>query len=346
VQPTLDELRGLLSDSHDPRQSPHLATGLAYGRAIAELAGHLGCVPTEQAVHEHRLAADFDAYASSLLRAAGADVLLVDDGELGGDNAVGWDELGALAGCTARPVMRIERVAEEALAAELSLAELRAYVAAAVSRARADGFAALKTVAGHRSGLDIEPPDVAAAVHALGGRTRRLAAKPLLELVLWEALEANAADPLPVQVETGFGAADLPLPAANPSLLTPVLERFADTPFVLLGCDPYVREAGWLAQAHGNVWLDLAPAMTLVARPAELLREALSRAPVSKLLYGSGAARTPELFPLAATRWRQTLAEVLSESLSQDQAETAGRAILRDNAIALYGLEAPVRESG
>jgi predicted TIM-barrel fold metal-dependent hydrolase len=348
LRPTLDEFRGLHSESHDPSQWPHVATGLAYRRAMRELAAHLGCEPTEEAVHARRLASDFDEYAASLLQATGTDLLLVDDGypPSGEGESVGWDELGALAACTARPVMRIERVAEEALAAELSLAELRAYVREAVSRARADGFAALKTIAAYRTGLDIGPPDVAAAVHALAAHTRRLEAKPLLELLLWDALEANAADPLPVQLHAGFGDADLFLPAANPALLKPLVEHFPQTPFVLLHCYPYVREAGWLAHVYGNVWLDLSLTVPRVSRPVEMVRQALELAPVSKLVYGSDGSRTPELFLLAAVWWRQALAEVLAEALSPGEAEQAGRSILRDNAIALYGLGELVRESG
>jgi predicted TIM-barrel fold metal-dependent hydrolase len=106
-----------------------------------------------------------------------------------------------------------------------------------------------------------------------------------------------------------------------------------------------VREAAWLAHSRGNVWLDLAPAVTLAARPVDVLSSALDLAPVSKVLYGS-SARTPELGLLAATRWRQALAEVLGDSLPPDEAEAAARAVLRENALGLYRLEAPVRESG
>ena len=77
-----------------------------------------------------------------------------------------------------------------------------------------------------------------------------------------------------------------------------------------------------------------------MSRPAEALREALELAPVSKLLYASDAARTPELYLLAATWWRDALAEVLAEALpSAAEAEVAGRMILRDNALELYGLD-------
>jgi hypothetical protein len=70
-----------------------------------------------------------------------------------------------------------------------------------------------------------------------------------------------------------------------------------------------------------------------------MVREALELAPVSKLLYASDAARTPELYHLAALGWRAALAEVLGEALDEPAAaERAGRAILRDNAVALYAL--------
>jgi predicted TIM-barrel fold metal-dependent hydrolase len=52
---------------------------------------------------------------------------------------------------------------------------------------------------------------------------------------------------------------------------------------------------------------------------------------VSKLLYASDAARTPELYLLAATWWRDALAEVLTD-------EADARLILRENALRVYGL--------
>jgi uncharacterized protein len=84
---------------------------------------------------------------------------------------------------------------------------------------------------------------------------------------------------------------------------------------VLLHCYPFVRQADWLAHVYSNVWFDLSLTIPHVSRPAEALREALELAPVSKLLYASDAARTPELYLLAATWWREALAEVLTEVL-------------------------------
>jgi predicted TIM-barrel fold metal-dependent hydrolase len=335
---TLDEFRGLFSESPDPRQWPHVATGLTYRRAMRELAALFGCAPDEEAVFAHRRGMDADAYAAALLRPTGTEWLLIDDGFPPPGEGAGFQRMGALADCRAAPVMRIERVAEDGIARGLRLGELREHVRAEVAAAGRRGYAGLKTVAAYRSGLDIAEPDERAAGEALAAASPRLQAKPLLELLLHDALAANAADPLPVQVHCGFGDSDLRLTRADPALLGPLVERFADTPFVLLHCYPFVREAGWLAHVYANVFLDVSLTIPHVSRPAEMVRQALELAPVSKLLYASDAARAPELYYLAARWWREALAEVLGEALPAREAQAAGRRVLRENALALYGL--------
>ena len=278
-----------------------MATAITYRRAIRELAAHFGVEASEDAVFAHRLAADPLDYAASLLRATNTDVLLVDDGFPPPAISVNWDELGTVAGCRSAPVMRIETLAE---------------VHDAVAGARAAGFVALKTIAAYRGGL-----------------------QEISDSVL-VALEVNAGtgDPLPVQVHTGFGDADLSLPLARPGLLKPLIERYDTTPFVLLHCYPFVREAGWLAHVYANVFFDLSLTIPHVAQPEQALREALELAPLSKLLYASDAARTPELYFLGATWWRDALAVVLPEL---GEGEAAARMILRENALKLYRIGDP-----
>lgn len=297
---TLDEFRGLFSESEDPRQWPHVATAITYRRAVRELARHFGVEPTEDAVFAHRLERDSLAYAASLLRATNTDVLLVDDGFPPPAVSVNWEELGSVAGCRAAPVMRIETLSE---------------IHDTVAGAREAGFVALKTIAAYRGGLEHLSDDVLVA------------------------LDVNAAtgDPLPVQVHTGFGDADLSLPLSRPGLLKPLIERYEETPFVLLHCYPFVREAGWLAHVYANVFFDLSLTIPHVAQPEQALREALELAPLSKLLYASDAARTPELYFLGATWWRDALAVVLPEL---GEGEAAARMILRENALELYRLSA------
>ena len=120
-----------------------------YRRAIRELAEFLGCQPTEEAVVERRLGSDFGEYASALLRATNTWAIYVDDGYPTGDT-VDWRELGELAGCESRPVLRLEDRGERA--------------AEETTRARERGFVALKTIAAYRGGLDRFSEHVVAAL--------------------------------------------------------------------------------------------------------------------------------------------------------------------------------------
>jgi hypothetical protein len=299
AHPSLDEFRGLFSESADPRQWPHIATGITYRRAVREIADLFGIEPTEEAVYGHRLGMEPRDYARLLAGATNTELLLLDDGYPPVDVGTSWDELAGWVGVPGRPVFRLEsHTLEDAVGA------------------RAQGYVALKTIAAYRGGLD------RVAEHVVS------------------ALEANEAtdEPLPVQVHCGFGDSDLHLWRSDPSFLKPLVERFRNTPFVLLHCYPFVREAGWLAHVYGNVWFDLSLTIPHVSQPARAVREALELAPVSKLLYASDAARTPELYFLAARWWRRALAEVLPELLPEGEAEEAARLILRENARRLYGL--------
>ena len=85
-----------------------------------------------------------------MLHATGAELLLVDDGYPPADVSTSWQELGRLAGCPSRPVLRIERVAEDASGDVLDA------VREAVAEARDRGYGALKTIAAYRGGLDLE----------------------------------------------------------------------------------------------------------------------------------------------------------------------------------------------
>jgi uncharacterized protein len=298
AQPSLDEFRGLFSESPDPRQWPHIATGVTYRRAIRELAELFRVEPSEAAVHAYRLATKPRDYARRLVAETNTELLLLDDGYPATDVGTSWDEFAEWVGVPAHPVLRVET-----------------HTLGDVASARDQGYTALKTIAAYRGGLDRVSEQVVAAL---------------------EANEASG-EPLPVQVHCGFGDSDLHLSRADPAYLKPLVERFRATPFVLLHCYPFVREAGWLAHVYGNVWFDLSLTIPHVSQPARAVREALELAPVSKLLYASDAARTPELYYLAARWWRRALAEVLPELLP-DEPEEAARLILRDNARALYGL--------
>ena len=74
---------------------------------------------------------------------------------------------------------------------------------------------------------------------------------------------------------------------------------------MLLHCYPFHRQAGYLAQAFGNVYFDVGLARTIWVRSAELLAESLELAPFAKQLYSSDGYGPPELHLLGSVLWRR-----------------------------------------
>ena len=205
--------------------------------------GLLGCEADERAVWEHRLASDPREYASRLLRATGTEWLLLDDGFPPAAAAFALEDMGELAGCTALPVLRIERRAEEAL--DRPLEELREHVREGVRRARGDGFVALKTIAAYRTGLDVRPPDEAAAAKRCAARQRGSTRSRCSTCS--SGMPSRRTRPRERSRCRFTPASATPTsssPGRIPRYLKPLLDRFRETPFVLLHCYPYVREAG------------------------------------------------------------------------------------------------------
>lgn len=114
----------------------------------------------------------------------------------------------------------------------------------------------------------------------------------LLRFGLHQALRLGK----PLQFHVGFGDRDCDLHKANPLLLLDFLRRSADVPIVLLHCYPYEREAGYLAQAFNNVYLDGGLSVNhLGARSPAFLARLLELAPFSKILYSSDGFGPAEL---------------------------------------------------
>ena len=218
----------------------------------------------------------------------------------------------------------------------------------------APSVAAFKSIAAYRTGLEISKPALAEVEYAfcalrravVPGRPPRLAAKPLIDAMLWAVLPVAAATRTPVQFHTGFGDPDLDLRLANPLHLRPLFEATAlrGLRVVCLHCYPYVREAGYLASVYPGAYVDLGLTVPYASVHAmrTALHEALHLAPVTKVLLSTDAQRTPETFWLAARWGRRVLGQVLEAAaadgdLSVHEAEWAARRILFDNAAELYG---------
>jgi predicted TIM-barrel fold metal-dependent hydrolase len=275
--------------------------------------------------------------ARLFLPAAGVGDWLVDTG-IGG--VAGVADMAALSGGGAHEVVRLEEVAEQAARAPGD------YAAAfeEILHRRAATAVATKTILAYRGGFDgdlSEPPPSQVARAALRWRDRggvRLEDRVLLRFGLHRALRLGK----PLQFHVGFGDRDCDLRRANPLLLLDFLRQSGDTPIVLLHCYPYEREAGYLAQAFNNVYVDGGLSVNhLGARAPAFIARLLELAPFAKILYSSDGFGPPELHFLGAALWRNGIRRVLSEFVaagdwSENDAIRVVDLIARGNAARIY----------
>lgn len=209
-------------------------------------------------------------------------------------------------------VVRLESIAEEAAAAPGD------YAAAFDDALWSQGRTAVgtKSVLAYRGGFvgDLSEPspaevaDAAARWRDAGGT--RLTDRVLLRFGLHRALRLGK----PLQFHVGFGDRDCDLHAANPVHLLDFLRVSGDTPVMLLHCYPYERQAGYLAQAFNNVYLDGGLSINyLGARSAAFIGRLLEMAPFRKILYSSDGFGPAELHFLGAHLWRRGIAQTLQQ---------------------------------
>ena len=259
-----------------------------------------------------------------LLRASGIACFLVDTGYLL-DGMLGLQPMAEAAAAGVAEIIRLERVAEQAIVAGKATADGFAGRFRAVLWDRAADAAGVKSIIGYRFGLDFDPdPPTAAEVTAAAGRwlaeiergaNIRITDPVLLRHVLWAGVERG----LPVQIHTGFGDPDADLRRCNPLLLRAFLERSEPSavPIMLLHCYPYHREAGALAQAYPHVYLDVGLALNHVgARASAVVAESMELAPFGKVLFSSDAFGPAELHYLGALQWRRATAATLGAWVS------------------------------
>ena len=295
------------------------------------------------------------------LTAAGLSYVCVDTG-FTPEPLTSPAELGGLAGATAREIVRLERVAEDVVAAGVGAGGFADAVRSALAnRTAAAEVVAVKSIAAYRTGLDLSPDrpsdtEVSAAAGrwlAAGGGALtaggsapagrpRIADETLQRFLIWCGVDLR----LPVQFHVGYGDSDVDLHRGNPLLLTPLLRAIQPTgvPVMLLHNYPYHREAGYLAQVFPHVYVDAGLAThNLGARATALLAEALELAPYGKFLYSSDAFGLPELYYLSAALFRRALSDFLRAGLEEDL--YSERAVVRltrmlcaDNAKRAYQL--------
>jgi len=289
---------------------------------------------------ERRSAHSESELASVFLPAAGVSDWLVDTGLPGG--VAGLTEMSGAAGGWVGEIVRIEQVAEAAAAAGGDYAdEFRR-----ILHGRTETAVATKSILAYRDGFDGDlsaPTDRAVAEAAARWRDRggvRLTDRVLLRFGLHEALRVGK----PLQFHVGLGDRDCDLHRTNPMLLLDFLREAGQTPIVLLHCYPYEREAGYLAQAFNNVYLDTGLSINhLGARSQAFIARTLELAPFRKVLYSSDAFGPAELHYLGSRLWRRGIGAVLAEFVDRGEWSVADAMrvadlVGRDNARRVYGL--------
>jgi predicted TIM-barrel fold metal-dependent hydrolase len=233
---------------------------------------------------------------------------LVDTGFASG--VADLDAMAALSVGRVHEIVRLESVAEDAIKESGDYAT----AFARLLDGRAKTAIATKSILAYRGGFDgdlSEPTPAEVTDAATRWRDRpgtRLADRVLLRFGLHQALRLGR----PLQFHVGFGDRDCDLHRTNPLYLLDFLRASGDTPIMLLHCYPYEREAGYLAQAFNNVYLDGGLAINhLGAGSAAFIGRLLEMAPFRKILYSSDGFGPAELQYLGARLWRNGIRDVL-----------------------------------
>jgi uncharacterized protein len=309
----------------------------AHCAPILDLAKHID----PQSYWDRRSEFTENELARLFLPAAGVSDWLVDTGINAGTTDI--SQLSALSGNRAHEIVRLEQVAEQAARAPGDYAS----AFEEILHERAAGAVGTKSILAYRGGFDgdlTEPSAEEVAVAAarwrdLGGT--RLRDRVLLRFGLHQALRLGK----PLQFHVGFGDRDCDLHKANPLYLLDFLRQSGDTPIMLLHCYPYEREAGYLAQAFNNVYLDGGLSINyLGARAPAFIGRLLEMAPFHKILYSSDGYGPVELHYLGAALWRKGIHRVLRGFVDdgdwcESDAMRVVDVIARENAARVYHLE-------
>jgi predicted TIM-barrel fold metal-dependent hydrolase len=278
------------------------------------------------------------------LAAAGVGDWVVDTG-FGSADVLSLDELRALTAGAVHEIVRLETLAADLLADSADGYPDRFRVGLANARDR--GAVGAKSILAYRTGFDVDytrpaDGDVQRAAEAQIGAAAPLTDPTLIVFGLFAAADAG----LPLQIHVGLGDRDLDLHRVNPMLLLPFLRApEVGVPVLLLHCYPYEREAGYLAQAFGNVHLDVGLAVNYLGAAARaLVGRSFELAPFAKVLYSSDAWGPAELHYLGARLWRNAIVSVVGEWVDRDEwaladAHRVITASASGNARRVYGLE-------
>ncbi len=334
--------------------SRHIPLSLFYQSMIRKLLARFRCTGLDDYLKMRAIQNQND-HLGGLFSDAGIGTILLDDSS-SADDLLPASQLAQLTNLNVHRVLSIESVLERLFVENDTFDQAMRSLEGALNRAieasaeRHLKVVALKTTLAN-GGLALDGATVAAARTAYHPARKelldsgRLGCTPSYNYLLTEVLELAVKLGLPVQVRAASDQRVINI-ETNPLAFQSVLKakRFADLKVVFLHSYPFVREVAYLASVYPGVFFDLSLANSLLAPDlTRVYYEALSAAPYSKLLAGTGGNTQPESYWYGAICLRRGLSEALKELtergfLLKAQMEEVERAVLRSNAINLYGL--------
>lgn len=171
------------------------------------------------------------------------------------------------------------------------------------------------------------------------------ARQPLTDYLLHYTVRQAAQRGLPIQIHTGLLEGSYNnLQNANPMHLIPLLMEYREARFVLFhGSYPWVREFIALGKMFPNVWLDLCWVWVISPQAGRIiLHEAIETIPQNKITAFGGDYIFIEGSYGHSVMARRNIERVLAEKIAEgwfgvDEAMQYARAVLYENALALYG---------
>lgn len=345
-------LETYFTEGYGPALMPFVHDNLFFRRSLRDLSEFYGCEPTQESILAARQSQNYFDLCRFFFAESNINHLLIDDG-LNSDKLWSLEECSQRLPAKVRRIVRLEteflKLVEQHDTASKLLQNFEARLLAL-----APVVVAFKSIAAHRSGdlarhnvIELERAYADLRRNMTPGQPIRITSKAVMDSMLWTALRVATETKTVVQFHTGYGDPDLDLRMANPLNLRGILEApdLRGLKAVLLHGYPYMREAGYLASVYPTVYLDLGLSIpyTSLHGMHTVVHEALHLAPISKVLFSTGAQRTPELFWLAARWGRRVIGQALTQTvqngdLTTPEAEWAAERILRVNAERLYGL--------
>ncbi|KAG8731452.1 hypothetical protein FRC12_019718, partial [Ceratobasidium sp. 428] len=332
---------------------------LAHMRMLKYLARFLG-LPIESSweqIMETSKSIDYTLFCQSLIKSAGIQAILIDDGFHSDDcYEIAWHD--RLTPFPNKRIVRIETLFESIVE---RYAEPTTEFVEAIKRYIDDphvvGF---KSIAAYRDGLDVDVGNTTydrdlviqdVDTKKRGGRYKVINRETIRWLINI-TLSIASGKGKPIQFHTGLGDNDITLTRSDPSLLQPLIKAYPNVPFVILHSGyPYARQAGYLATVYPNAYLDFGLALPLLSGDGQrsLMRQLLELCPTNKLLWSSDAALHPERFYLAAEQAKDAMAEVLAENITReeiffDDAIKIAKRVFFENSNQLYSLGIDYKE--